>query len=135
MPAQKGESTGEQRENLTTFGGWFYLLCDYLGVSSKEVARRCGMNENAFYHSTRIDDNGEVPAPRRKTVQRMVQVFAQIAQEQGRPWNKRLEVMIWNSAGYCSDEAQHQAQASLTFQYDLLFTDREGHIKIKKERS
>ncbi|HEY4385866.1 MAG TPA: hypothetical protein VGN34_15525 [Ktedonobacteraceae bacterium] len=111
----KGEPIHEQPENLTIFGGWFYYFCRDFHVSLKEVARRADMDHSILSKNTRFSASGEVllHAPKRKTIERIVHVFAQLAEERSKAWTQEDEEAIYNAAGFSTPEEIEQSRQLL----------------------
>jgi hypothetical protein len=100
----RGEPIIEPPKNLTIFGGWFYYYCNVFGISLKEIARRINVDHSTLSRNTRFAEPGETPFPnpRRDTVTSVVELFAQLAKEQGMPWTQQDEEAVYNAAGFAT---------------------------------
>lgn len=104
MPGKQGGKLGKQRQGLTLFGEWFYRLCDYVGVSSKEAENLAGLVGGSV---SKMSRGKTKPEP--KNVKKLFDVFRYLADQKGLEWHLDWEKGFLNAGEMPSPQDMQQS--------------------------
>jgi hypothetical protein len=100
-------------EKLTEFGHLYYLYCDELGMTGKEMELGAGFKSGTLSRNTRLPESGPGISkhPRRETVIQLSVTMKRIAAEKGILWGDERERYLLHSAYHATTPDVAEAEA------------------------